>query len=55
MTFTRGEAGVYALGAVVAKHCGDEGLCKHYVTKFKEVVHCVITAFLALSFLSGCI
>lgn len=37
VTFIGGQAGVYALGAVVARHCGDEGLCKHYLAKFKEI------------------
>lgn len=37
MTFICGQAGVYALGAVVAKHSGDEQLCDYYLTKFKEV------------------
>lgn len=38
VTFICGRGGVYALGAVVAKHSGDVGLCDHYLTKFKEVV-----------------
>ncbi|XP_009767466.1 lanC-like protein GCL2 isoform X2 [Nicotiana tabacum] len=37
VTFICGQAGVYALGAVVAKHSGDEQLCDHYLTKFKEI------------------
>lgn len=48
MTFICGQAGVCALGAVVAKHCGDEGLCKYYLTKFKQVVQQVIAAVFAL-------
>lgn len=38
MTFLCGRAGVCALGAVAAKHAGDERLLGHYVTQFKEVV-----------------
>lgn len=37
VTFICGQAGVYSLGAVVAKHSGDEQLCDHYLTKFKEI------------------
>ncbi|KAL3849379.1 hypothetical protein ACJIZ3_011261 [Penstemon smallii] len=37
VTFICGQAGVYALGAVVAKHNGDERLCHQYVTQFKEI------------------
>ncbi|CAN4104165.1 unnamed protein product [Withania somnifera] len=37
VTFICGQAGVYALGAVVAKHTGNEQLCDHYLTKFKEI------------------
>ncbi|KAA8526849.1 hypothetical protein F0562_008922 [Nyssa sinensis] len=37
VTFICGQAGVCALGAVVAKHNGDERLCKHYLTQFKEI------------------
>ncbi|KAK4486703.1 hypothetical protein RD792_006763 [Penstemon davidsonii] len=37
VTFICGQAGVYALGAVVAKHNGDEQLCHQYVTQFKEI------------------
>lgn len=40
VTFICGRAGVYAVGAVIAKHSGDERLQDHYLTKFKEVVHC---------------
>lgn len=50
MTFICGQAGVYALGAVVAKHCGDEELCKHFLAKFKEVYYVISTYLLALSF-----
>ncbi|CAA3019739.1 lanC GCR2 [Olea europaea subsp. europaea] len=37
VTFICGEAGVCALGAVVAKHAGDEQLCDQYLTQFKEI------------------
>lgn len=37
VTFICGEAGVCALGAVVAKHAGDEQLCDQYLTQFKKV------------------
>ncbi|KAL3503244.1 hypothetical protein ACH5RR_037693 [Cinchona calisaya] len=37
VTFSRGQAGVCALGAVVAKHIGDERLSQHYLTEFKEI------------------
>ncbi|CAL5390694.1 unnamed protein product [Camellia sinensis] len=37
VTFICGQAGVCALGAVVAKHSGDERLCDQYLTKFKEI------------------
>ncbi|KAM7495474.1 hypothetical protein LguiB_030083 [Lonicera macranthoides] len=36
-TFICGQAGVLALGAVVAKRSGDEQTCDHYLTKFKEI------------------
>ncbi|KAK8527385.1 hypothetical protein V6N12_054598 [Hibiscus sabdariffa] len=36
VTFICGRAGVYALGAVVAKHSGDTSLQDHYLSKFKE-------------------
>ncbi|THG11933.1 hypothetical protein TEA_009554 [Camellia sinensis var. sinensis] len=39
VTFICGQAGVCALGAVVAKHSGDERLCDPYLTKFKEKNH----------------
>lgn len=39
VTFICGEAGVCALGAVVAHHSSDEKLCQHYITQFKEVVN----------------
>lgn len=39
VTFICGEAGVCALGAVVAQHNGDEQLCNRYITQFKEVLH----------------
>ena len=41
MTFICGQAGVYAIGAVVAKHAGDERLLGRYLTKFKEVLSCI--------------
>ncbi|CAK9138218.1 unnamed protein product [Ilex paraguariensis] len=37
VTFICGQAGVYALGAVVAKHCGDQQLCDHYLTEFEQI------------------
>ncbi|XP_052206409.1 lanC-like protein GCR2 isoform X2 [Diospyros lotus] len=37
VTFICGRAGVCALGAVVAKHSGDERLFEQYLTKFKEI------------------
>ncbi|KAK6132819.1 hypothetical protein DH2020_033418 [Rehmannia glutinosa] len=37
VTFICGQAGVYALGAVVAHHNGDEQSCQQYITKFKEI------------------
>ncbi|KAH6764298.1 G protein coupled receptor [Perilla frutescens var. hirtella] len=37
VTFICGEAGVCALGAVVAHHTGDENLCQHYISQFKEI------------------
>ncbi|XP_002534246.2 lanC-like protein GCR2 [Ricinus communis] len=37
VTFICGRAGVYALGAVIAKHAGDERLLDHYLTRFKEI------------------
>ncbi|KAK9268763.1 hypothetical protein L1049_000525 [Liquidambar formosana] len=37
VTFICGRAGVCALGAVVAKHSGDERLLHHYLTQFKEI------------------
>ena len=41
MTFICGRAGVCALGAVIAKHSGDERLLEGYLTKFKEVFNCI--------------
>lgn len=38
MSFICGRAGVYAVGAVVAKHTGDEMLLDRYLSQFKEVV-----------------
>uniref|UniRef100_A0A7N0ZQE8 Uncharacterized protein n=1 Tax=Kalanchoe fedtschenkoi TaxID=63787 RepID=A0A7N0ZQE8_KALFE len=37
VTFICGQAGVCALGAVVAKHIGDEKLTNHYLRKFQEI------------------
>ncbi|XP_022734052.1 lanC-like protein GCR2 isoform X3 [Durio zibethinus] len=37
VTFICGRAGVCALGAVIAKHSGDERLKDRYLTKFKEI------------------
>uniref|UniRef100_A0A5B7ADD2 Putative lanC-like protein GCR2 n=1 Tax=Davidia involucrata TaxID=16924 RepID=A0A5B7ADD2_DAVIN len=37
VTFIIGQAGVCALGAVVAKHSGDERLCDRYLSQFKEI------------------
>ncbi|KAK3001654.1 hypothetical protein RJ639_021650 [Escallonia herrerae] len=37
VTFICGQAGVCALGAVVAKHSGDERLCDHYISEFKRI------------------
>lgn len=37
MTFICGKAGVCALGAVVAKETGDEGLLNLYLSSFREV------------------
>ncbi|KAJ8567885.1 hypothetical protein K7X08_020607 [Anisodus acutangulus] len=36
-TFIGGHAGIYALGAIAAKNSGDDQLCEHYLTKFKEI------------------
>uniref|UniRef100_A0A2C9W6I8 LanC-like protein GCR2 n=1 Tax=Manihot esculenta TaxID=3983 RepID=A0A2C9W6I8_MANES len=38
VTFICGRAGVCALGAVVAKHAGDERLLDSYLTQFKEKI-----------------
>ncbi|KAK9938175.1 hypothetical protein M0R45_014929 [Rubus argutus] len=37
VSFICGRAGVYALGAVVAKHTGDEMLLDRYLSQFKEI------------------
>ncbi|XAR56560.1 hypothetical protein NMG60_11037098 [Bertholletia excelsa] len=37
VTFICGQAGVFALGAVMAKYNGDERLCDQYLTKFKGI------------------
>ncbi|XP_055824058.1 lanC-like protein GCR2 [Solanum dulcamara] len=36
-TFIGGHAGIYALGAVVAKNNADDQLCQKFLTKFKEI------------------
>ncbi|MCH99855.1 lanC-like protein GCR2-like, partial [Trifolium medium] len=36
VTFICGRAGVCALGAVIAKHAGDERLLDYYLRQFKE-------------------
>lgn len=38
VTFICGQAGVYAIGAVAAKHAGDERLLGRYLTQFKGVL-----------------
>lgn len=38
VTFICGRAGVCALGAVVAKHVGDDVLLRHYLNSFREVM-----------------
>lgn len=42
VTFICGRAGVCALGAVAAKHVGDELLLSHYLSQFKEVLLIVL-------------
>nr|GLL47073.1 hypothetical protein DM860_011248 [Ipomoea trifida] len=37
VTFICGQAGVCALGSVVAMHIGNERLCNHYLAQFKEI------------------
>ncbi|XP_047333328.1 lanC-like protein GCL2 [Impatiens glandulifera] len=37
VTFICGRAGVYSIGALAAKHMGDDQLVRHYITKFKEI------------------
>lgn len=37
VTFLCGRGGVCALGAVAAKHLGDDKLLRYYLAKFKEV------------------
>ncbi|KAG6528250.1 lanC-like protein GCL2 isoform X2 [Zingiber officinale] len=37
VTFICGRAGVCALGAVVAKHVGDDVLLRHYLNSFREI------------------
>lgn len=37
VTFLCGQAGVYALGAVVAMHSGDKQLLDHYLSRFREI------------------
>lgn len=41
VTFICGRAGVCALGAVIAKHAGDERLLDYYLKQFKEVFCCI--------------
>lgn len=41
VTFICGRAGVCALGAVIAKHAGDERLLDYYLRQFKEVFCCI--------------
>lgn len=38
MTFLCGRAGVCALGAVVAKHAGDEQMLNNYLAQLREVL-----------------
>lgn len=38
VTFICGQAGVCALGAVVAKYAGDKELLQYYLSSFKEVI-----------------
>lgn len=38
MTFLCGQAGVSALGAVVAKQSNDDSLCDEYLTIFRKVL-----------------
>ena len=40
MTFICGRAGICALGAVVAKHAGDEATVARYLNSFKQVTGC---------------
>nr|XP_043640152.1 lanC-like protein GCR2 [Erigeron canadensis] len=37
VTFICGQAGVSALGAVVAKQSNDDNLCDHYLKRFREI------------------
>ncbi|KAK1407090.1 hypothetical protein QVD17_38701 [Tagetes erecta] len=37
VTFMCGVAGVYALGAVVAKQANDDSLCDYYLTRFRQI------------------
>ncbi|XP_010241998.1 PREDICTED: lanC-like protein GCL2 isoform X2 [Nelumbo nucifera] len=37
VTFICGRAGVCSLGAIAAKHAGNEQLLNHYLTQFKEI------------------
>ncbi|KAL8167313.1 hypothetical protein V2J09_008812 [Rumex salicifolius] len=37
VTFICGRAGVCALGAVIAKHAGDNNLLQYYLTQFQEI------------------
>ena len=40
VTFICGRAGICALGAVVAKHAGDEASVARYLNSFKQVTGC---------------
>ena len=51
MTFICGRAGVCALGAVIAKHTGDEKLLHYYLRQFKKVFCCICYLFLTLMIL----
>lgn len=37
MTFLCGRGGIYALGAVIANHCGDHHKRSFYLAEFTEV------------------
>ena len=50
MTFTCGRAGVCALGAVVAKHTGDEPSLRYYLAQFEEVLNLCHICFMTFGF-----